>query len=85
MCSSDLRAGAAGYVVKNSDMEELLLAIRSVYRGNTYFFTSVSEEISVNEVMLQAKQPEGGRAHGRDSRQYRYEPAQPRLLVELRG
>jgi len=32
-----LRAGAAGYVVKNSDMEEL----------------------SVNEVLLQAKQPEG--------------------------
>jgi len=54
-----LRAGAAGYVVKNSDMEELLLAIRSVYRGNTYFSTAVSDEISVNEVMLQAKQPEG--------------------------
>ncbi len=54
-----LRAGAAGYVVKNSDMEELLLAIQSVHRGNTYFSTSVSDEISVNEVLLQAKQPEG--------------------------
>ncbi len=54
-----LRAGAAGYVVKNSDMEELLLAIQSVRRGNTYFSTSVSEEISVNDVLMQAKQPEG--------------------------
>jgi len=54
-----LRAGAAGYVVKNSDMEELLLAIQSVFRGNTYFSTSVSDEISVNEVMMQAKQVEG--------------------------
>ena len=54
-----LRAGAAGYVVKNSDMEELLLAIQSVHRGNTYFSTSVSDEISVNEVMMQAKQDEG--------------------------
>jgi len=54
-----LRAGASGYVVKNSDMEELLLAIQSVRRGNTYFSASVSDEISVNEVLMQAKQPEG--------------------------
>jgi DNA-binding NarL/FixJ family response regulator len=54
-----LRAGASGYVVKNSDLEELVLAIQSVHRGNTYFSTSVSQEISVNEVMLQAKQHEG--------------------------
>ncbi len=47
-----LRAGAAGYVVKNSDMEELLLAIQSVHRGNTYFSTTVSDEIAVNEVLL---------------------------------
>jgi len=54
-----LRAGASGYVVKNSDMEELLLAIQSVRRGNTYFSSSVSDEISVNDVLMQAKQPEG--------------------------
>ena len=52
-----LKAGAAGYVVKNSDLEELLLAIQSVHRGNSYFSASVSEEIAVNEVLLQAKQP----------------------------
>jgi two-component system, NarL family, response regulator NreC len=53
-----LRAGAAGYVVKNSDLEELLLAIQSVHRGNTYFSAAVSQEIAVNEVLLQAKQPD---------------------------
>lgn len=53
-----LRAGAAGYVVKKSDLDELLLAIQSVYRGNTYFSADVSAEIAVNEVMMQAKQPE---------------------------
>jgi two-component system response regulator NreC len=52
-----LRAGANGYVVKNSDLEELLLAVRSVHRGNTYFSSAVSEEIAVNEVLMQAKQP----------------------------
>ena len=53
-----LRAGASGYVVKKSDMEELLLAIQSVHRGNTYFSAAVSDEIAVNEVLIQAKQPE---------------------------
>ena len=53
-----LRAGASGYVVKKSDMEELLLAIQSVHRGNTYFSAAVSDEIAVNEVLIQAKQPD---------------------------
>jgi DNA-binding NarL/FixJ family response regulator len=51
-----LRAGAAGYVVKRSDLDELLLAIQSVHRGNTYFSADVSAEIAVNEVMMQVKQ-----------------------------
>ena len=54
-----LRAGATGYVVKQSDIAELLIAIQSVYRGNTYVSTSVSEEISVDELLLQAKRPDG--------------------------
>ena len=53
-----LRAGASGYVVKNSDLDELVLAIQSVHRGNTYFSSAVSEELAVNEVLLQAKQPD---------------------------
>ncbi|MEZ4502210.1 MAG: response regulator transcription factor [Dehalococcoidia bacterium] len=53
-----LRAGASGYVVKNSELDELVLAVQSVHRGNTYFSSAVSEEIAVNEVLLQSKQPE---------------------------
>lgn len=53
-----LRAGAAGYVVKRSDLDELLLAIQSVHRGNTYFSADVSAEIAVNEVIMQSKQVE---------------------------
>jgi two-component system response regulator NreC len=53
-----LRSGASGYVVTRSDIAELLLAIQSVHRGNTYFSSAVSDEIAVNEVLMQAKQPE---------------------------
>jgi DNA-binding NarL/FixJ family response regulator len=53
-----LRSGASGYVVKKSDLDELLLAIQSVHRGNTYFSADVSAAIAVNEVMMQAKQAE---------------------------
>lgn len=35
--SQTLDAGAKGYVLKNSNLEELLQAIRSVYIGNSYF------------------------------------------------
>ena len=38
-----LRAGASGYLNKESDISELLLAIQSVARGNTYFSASFSE------------------------------------------
>jgi DNA-binding NarL/FixJ family response regulator len=54
-----LRAGASGYVVKSSDLDELVLAIQSVHRGNTYFSTTVSDEIAVNDLLMQAKQSDG--------------------------
>jgi two-component system response regulator NreC len=54
-----LRAGASGYVMKNADVQELVLAIQSVHRGNIYFSASVSDELPVEEVLLQARQPEG--------------------------
>ena len=54
-----LRAGATGYVVKSSDMDELSVAIQAVYRGNNYISTSVSDGIDVDEILRQAKQPEG--------------------------
>lgn len=34
-------AGAKGYILKNSSLQELLLAIRTVYTGNTFFDQSI--------------------------------------------
>jgi two-component system, NarL family, invasion response regulator UvrY len=41
-----LRAGAAGYVEKNSAPEELLTAIRRAARGGTYVSARISEKIA---------------------------------------
>ena len=36
-----LDAGASGYLLKNSPLEEVLKAVRSVYNGNTYFDANI--------------------------------------------
>src|SRR6202030_2806699 len=41
-----LRAGASGYVEKNSAPEELLTAIRRVARGGTYVSPQIGEKIA---------------------------------------
>ena len=56
---SALRAGAAGYVVKASDTEELLLGIQAVHRGNTYFSSAISDGDAVNQYLWQAKKEDG--------------------------
>ncbi len=50
-----LRAGASGYLIKESDIGELLLAIQSVARGNTYFSSSLSERESGGDFLLRAR------------------------------
>ena len=40
-----LKGGAAGYLLKDSDLAELDLAIRSVMRGGTYLTPSVSRHV----------------------------------------
>ena len=40
-----LRAGVAGYILKDSALEELELAIRSVRRGDTYLSPAVSRHV----------------------------------------
>lgn len=39
-----LNAGASGYLLKNSPLEEVLKAVRSVYNGNSYFDTNIEVE-----------------------------------------
>ena len=57
-----LRAGAHGYVIKRSDVEELLLAIQSVYRENPYISASVSEGRSAIELLVKAQSGRQGSA-----------------------
>lgn len=51
-----LRAGASGFVVKRSDVNELLLAIQSVSLGNPYFSQSLAQGRSPVEYLLQARE-----------------------------
>lgn len=37
-----LAVGAKGYILKNSSLKELLLAIRTVYNGNTYYDANIN-------------------------------------------
>ncbi|MEO8625243.1 MAG: response regulator transcription factor [Candidatus Limnocylindrales bacterium] len=37
-----LRAGASGYVLKGADVQDLLAAVRTAYRGEIYLFPSVT-------------------------------------------
>jgi two-component system response regulator NreC len=53
-----LRAGASGYVVKKSDVQDLLLGIQTVHRGNTYFSSAISEGDAVQDYLWQAKKHE---------------------------
>jgi two-component system response regulator NreC len=54
-----LRAGASGYVVKKSDVTELLLGIQAVHRGNTYFSSAISDNVAVSELLWQAQKGDG--------------------------
>ncbi len=40
-----LKQGASGYILKNTDKDELLKAIRTVYNGETFFSKEVTETI----------------------------------------
>ncbi len=43
-----LDAGASGYLLKNSPLEEVLKAVRSVYNGDTYFDANIKVEDDSN-------------------------------------
>jgi len=53
-----IRAGASGYLVKNSDVSELVLAIQTVHRGNQYYSAALSEGFDIPELQLQARRPD---------------------------
>jgi DNA-binding NarL/FixJ family response regulator len=43
-----LAAGASGYLLKNSPLEEVLKAVRSVYQGKTYFDANIKVDAEDN-------------------------------------
>jgi DNA-binding NarL/FixJ family response regulator len=50
-----LRAGASGYVVKQSDIRELLVAIQAVHRGNPYLSSSLAGNRTPAEFLMAAR------------------------------
>ncbi len=59
------KSGAYGYLLKNTDEDELTLAIRTVYKGKKYFSAEISEKMinymsnqSVSENILSNKETE---------------------------
>lgn len=50
-----LQAGASGYIVKRSDPDELVLAIKSVHRGNTYFSAEIARDGKAPGLVAQAR------------------------------
>ena len=55
-----LRAGAAGLLLKRADVVELMLAIRVVARGDTYFSSAISGSILSSYVQMMAASEEHG-------------------------
>jgi two-component system response regulator NreC len=53
-----LRAGVSGFIIKRSDIDELVLAIKLVSRGNTYFSNDLAEHLDLSEMMYEAKRPD---------------------------
>lgn len=43
-----LRAGASGYLIKNSSVDELVRAIRTIHAGHSYFSKNISKTIFEN-------------------------------------
>jgi len=51
-----IHAGASGYILKNTGKEELMDAIRSVYKGKTFYSEDVKETIMQNISQRPAEQ-----------------------------
>jgi len=53
-----LKAGASGYVIKKSELDELLLGIQAVHRGNPYFSSSIGDG-DLTDYLWQLKSNDG--------------------------
>ncbi len=53
-----LRARASGYIMKHCEIDELVLAINIVYRGNPYVAGEIAALFDVNDLIFEARRPE---------------------------
>ncbi len=51
------RAGASGYILRNSDIEELILAANIVFRGNTFVAGEIANTFDVADLIWEARKP----------------------------
>jgi two-component system invasion response regulator UvrY len=52
-----VRAGAAGYVTKNTNAEELITAIRKVVAGQNYITLEIAQKMALRQVSDASKSP----------------------------
>lgn len=55
-----LKAGASGYLIKDSAMTDLVSALRAVHQGDSYLSPSISKKV-IDEYIRKAEVGEGGR------------------------
>ena len=53
--TTSIRSGASGYIIKKSDVSELVLAIQTKQSKKSYFSSALSEGFDLAEVLYQAK------------------------------
>lgn len=58
-----LRAGAAGYVLKGADVQDLLAAVRSAMRGEVYLYPSVAKTL-VGDYLRRARSGDAAESYG---------------------
>jgi len=52
-----VRAGAAGYITKNTNLDELVTAIRKVFAGQPYITPEIAQKMALRQVTDAAKSP----------------------------
>lgn len=86
-----VRAGARGYIIKRSDIDELTLAIQTVMRGNTYFSEALAATMDIQEILFQANRADADQpsdaltAREREILQLLAEGRSARAIGELLG
>lgn len=52
-----VRAGAAGYITKNTNLDELVTAIRKVHTGQPYITPEIAQKMALSQITDAAKSP----------------------------